>query len=73
MKIVNVRDARENFAEVIDRAAQGEAIVLTRLGRPAAILVGLRSSMDDFGDVLDEIGRLGFAVEPAEEPRKRRR
>lgn len=64
MKIVNVRDARENFAQVIDDA-QGEPIVLTRLGRPAAIIVGVLRG--DSKVLLDEVARL------VEEPRRRRR
>lgn len=38
---MNVSDAREKLAEVID-AAQSEAVVLERYGRPAAVLVSLQ-------------------------------
>ncbi len=45
---MNVSDAREKLAEVID-AAQSEAIVLERYGRPAAVLV----SMQRYEELLD--------------------
>ena len=37
---MNVSEAREKFAEVID-AAQSEAVVLERYGQPAAVLVSM--------------------------------
>jgi len=40
MKIRALRDVKENLAEVV-RESQGERIVLTRHGRPAAILIGV--------------------------------
>ena len=45
---MNVSDAREKLAEVID-AAQSEAVVLERYGRPAAVLV----SMQRYQELLD--------------------
>ena len=45
---VNVSDAREKLAEVID-TAQSEAVVLARYGRPAAVLV----SVQRYEDLLD--------------------
>jgi len=38
MTSISVSEARERFAEVID-AAQSEAVVLERHGRPAAVVV----------------------------------
>jgi prevent-host-death family protein len=38
---MNVSEAREKLAEVID-AAQSEAVVLERYGRPAAVLVSMQ-------------------------------
>ena len=38
---MNVSDARQKLAEVID-AAQSEAVVLERYGRPAAVLVSMQ-------------------------------
>jgi antitoxin Phd len=45
---MNVSEAREKLAEVID-AAQSEAVVLERYGRPAAVLV----SMERYERLLD--------------------
>ncbi len=45
---MNVSEAREKFAEVID-AAQSEAVVLERYGQPAAVLV----SMARYEELLD--------------------
>ena len=45
---MNVSEAREKLAEVID-AAQTEAVVLERYGRPAAVLVGI----DRYEELLD--------------------
>jgi prevent-host-death family protein len=38
MNSISVSEAREKLAEIID-AAQSEAVVLERYGRPAAVLV----------------------------------
>ena len=48
MSTINVSEAREKLAEVID-AAQSEAVVLERYGRPAAVLV----SIDRYEQLLD--------------------
>jgi len=48
MTTMNVSDARERLAEVID-AAQSEAVVLERYGRPAAVLV----SVERYEELLD--------------------
>lgn len=40
MSSLNISEARERLAEVID-AAQSEAVVLERYGRPAAVLVSV--------------------------------
>ncbi|MHB1929361.1 MAG: type II toxin-antitoxin system Phd/YefM family antitoxin [Acidimicrobiales bacterium] len=44
---MNISEARERLAEVID-AAQSEAVVLERYGRPAAVLV----SVDRYEELL---------------------
>jgi prevent-host-death family protein len=41
---VDVRDAQTHLAELAERAANGEEIVITRAGRAVARLVGLRSA-----------------------------
>lgn len=40
MKVINVREAREQLAELID-AAQSEPVCLTRHGKPVAVLSGV--------------------------------
>ncbi len=36
---INIREARENFAKIINQAQQGEEIVITRNGEPVARIV----------------------------------
>lgn len=50
MTTMNVSEAREKLAEAID-AAQSEAVVLERYGRPAAVLV----SMERYEQLLDAL------------------
>lgn len=50
MSTMNVSEAREKLAEAID-AAQSEAVVLERYGRPAAVLV----SMERYQQLLDAL------------------
>ena len=50
MTKMNVSEAREKLAEAID-AAQSEAVVLERYGRPAAVLV----SMERYEQLLDAL------------------
>jgi len=40
MKTINVRDLQKKVKECID-TAQGERVVITRRGRPAAIMIGV--------------------------------
>ena len=40
MKTVSVRDLQKSIKEAID-SSQGERIIVTRHGRPAAVLVGV--------------------------------
>jgi prevent-host-death family protein len=50
MTTMNVSEAREKLAEAIE-AAQSEAVVLERYGRPAAVLV----SMQRYEQLLDAL------------------
>jgi prevent-host-death family protein len=43
MKTVNMRDARDNLAELVDEA-QKEPIVLTKHGKPVVILTGVEGA-----------------------------
>jgi prevent-host-death family protein len=42
--MVNIHDAKTNFSRLIERAEQGEDIVIGRAGRPVARLVPYRES-----------------------------
>jgi prevent-host-death family protein len=43
---VNIRKARENFSEIINRvAAKGERVILTSRNRPKAAIVSLKDAM----------------------------
>jgi prevent-host-death family protein len=42
MTDVTIRELRNNGGEVVDRAAQGETITITRAGQPVARLTPLR-------------------------------
>ncbi|MBI2901460.1 MAG: type II toxin-antitoxin system Phd/YefM family antitoxin [Planctomycetes bacterium] len=48
MKTVNVRNLQRKVSECVD-AAQKEAVVVTRHGQPAAIVIGVEG--DDWEDV----------------------
>lgn len=43
---VGVRELRENLAEWLDRAADGEEILVTERGKPKALLTAAESSWD---------------------------
>ena len=45
MADVSIRDLRNHGGEVVDRAARGEAITITRAGMPVAQLRALRPSI----------------------------
>lgn len=38
MKVINVHDAKTNFSKLLDRAAQGERIIIGKAGKPVARL-----------------------------------
>lgn len=39
MSTISLKDAKATFSQVIDQAAAGEFVTITRHGRPAAVLV----------------------------------
>lgn len=39
MSTISLKDAKASFSHVIDQAAAGEFVTITRHGRPAAVLV----------------------------------
>jgi prevent-host-death family protein len=41
MATISLKDAKASFSHVVDQAASGEFVTITRHGRPAAVLVSL--------------------------------
>jgi antitoxin (DNA-binding transcriptional repressor) of toxin-antitoxin stability system len=69
MEVVNMRDAKSNFAKLVKRAAAGEDILIAKNGTPVAMLTRLPPKhrkmpfgifegkihmADDFDEPLDE-------------------
>lgn len=50
MRQVNVRDTRDQIARLLDVVETGEAVIVTRRGKPAARLVPIEEPMDPFPD-----------------------
>ncbi|KJS16804.1 MAG: prevent-host-death protein [Hoeflea sp. BRH_c9] len=44
MSIVSMTDAKAKFAALVDEAASGEFITITRHGKPAAVLVSVEAA-----------------------------
>lgn len=44
---INLYDAKTHLSELVDRAAAGEEIVITKRGRPMARLVAMASAAGD--------------------------
>ena len=63
MTEVSIRDLRNHGGEVVDRAARGEQITITRSGRPVAELRPLRPALS--AEALLDRWRLLPAVDPA--------
>lgn len=61
MRVTPLRDARAGLAAVVDQAARGEPTIVTRRGKPVAVIVGheewqrLTGARPGFADLL-----LGF-------------
>jgi prevent-host-death family protein len=49
MTRVGLFEAKQKLSELVQRAAAGEEIVITRHGQPAAVLRGLRPGIDATG------------------------
>ena len=57
MREVQLRDAKAQLSAVVDAAEQGEAALITRHGKPAAVIIGFEewkrlSSVPSFGALL---------------------
>jgi antitoxin (DNA-binding transcriptional repressor) of toxin-antitoxin stability system len=63
MTDVTIRELRNQGGEVVDRAAQGEQITITRSGRPVAELRALRAPVVTAESLLERWRRLP-AVDP---------
>jgi len=63
MADVTIRELRNSGGEVVDRAAQGEAITITRAGQPVARLTAVRAALS--GAVLIERWKRLPTVDPA--------
>lgn len=63
MASVTIRDLRNHGGEVVDRAARGEKITITRAGAPVAELQALRPSLS--AEVLIDRRRRLPAVDPS--------
>ncbi|MCZ3378293.1 prevent-host-death family protein [Rhizobium sp. ERR 922] len=44
MKTISLKDAKASFSRVIDQAAAGEFVTITRRGRAAAVVVSVRAA-----------------------------
>jgi prevent-host-death family protein len=53
---MSLRDAKARFSEAID-SSQGSYVLVTRRGRPAAVIVGVEGA-----DVLDVLKRFGVTT-----------
>jgi antitoxin Phd len=57
MREIQLRDAKANLSAVVDHAVRGEPSVITRHGRPQAVVIGFEewkrlSSVPSFGRLL---------------------
>lgn len=50
MKTLNLRDAKATFSAVVEAATQGEPTVITKHGRPAAMIVPIEEGRRVFPD-----------------------
>ena len=56
LQSVSVKDTRDNLAEMVGRVAlSGEKFVITKFGKPTAMLVPVISTEADFSDNFDEV------------------
>ena len=61
MRQVQLREAKARLSALVDRAAQGESAIITRHGKPRAVIVGI----DEWNRLRDvpSFGRLLLASE----------
>jgi prevent-host-death family protein len=63
--IANLREAKSNLSQLVQRAADGEEIVITVRGRPKARLTGIFSNEMQNGDRTEWVAELSAAAEAA--------
>lgn len=62
---VGIYDAKTRLSRLVERAAHGEEIVITRHGKPAGVLIGFESEDDWFDYRLEHDPRFLRRVESA--------
>jgi prevent-host-death family protein len=72
MRKVQLKDAKANLSEVVDEATRGKPSVITRHGRPEAVVLGFAewerlSRVPSFGKLL-----MSAPLEPGDLPRRNR-
>jgi antitoxin Phd len=70
MREIQLRDAKATLSAVVDDAAQGEPSIITRHGKPAAVVIGFEdwqrlSSVPSFGRLL-----MAAPLEPGDLPER---
>ncbi len=65
MKHVGIKQARQEFPDLIDRVEAGEEIIITRQGRPVAKLVAAPRERKPLPSLADFRARLGGPGTPA--------
>ncbi len=72
MREIQLRDAKATLSAVVDDAVQGEPSIITRHGKPEAVVIGFRewqrlSSVSSFGRLL-----MAAPIEPGDLPERDR-
>jgi antitoxin Phd len=72
MRKIQLKDAKANLSAVVDRAARGKPSVITRHGKPEAVVLGLAdwerlSRIPSFGRLL-----MSVPLEPGDLPERNR-
>lgn len=72
MRKVQLKDAKANLSEVVDEATRGKPSVITRHGKPEAVVLGFAdwerlSRVPSFGKLL-----MSAPLEPGDVPRRNR-
>jgi antitoxin Phd len=72
MREIQLRDAKATLSAVVDDAVQGEPSIITRHGKPEAVVIGFRewqrlSTVPSFGRLL-----MAAPIEPGDLPERDR-